>query len=163
MANALRAVDRGAEAGDALGGQLDAQREADVHGRHEDDGPEFALAGPDEAGADVADERRSETPGRLDDVALRDVALDPFEGVVVDERADLEEACHDGSVADAEAFGLRHGGFLLAGAGGGRAFYPPDSHGAGRFAKNASSPWRHSSVSRGAAEAWAASSMETDW
>src|SRR5262245_62022785 len=41
--------------------------------------------------------------------------------------------------------------------------HAPGTHGAGRFAKNASSPCRHSSVRRGAADAFAASSMESDW
>jgi hypothetical protein len=37
-------------------------------------------------------------------------------------------------------------------------FDEPTAHGTGRLAKNASNPWRHSSDSRGAALAWAASS-----
>jgi hypothetical protein len=39
----------------------------------------------------------------------------------------------------------------------------PATHGAGFLPKNARRPWRHSSVSRGAALPWAASSIDSDW
>src|SRR4051794_22347274 len=54
VADQLRAVDGRAEAGDV--GQLEAQGDADVDGGGEDDRPELPLAGPVEAGADVAGE-----------------------------------------------------------------------------------------------------------
>src|SRR5207237_6602093 len=58
LPDAARAVERRAQAGDALDRQLDTQPQGDIDRGEEDDRPHLPLAGPDEAGAGCPDQRR---------------------------------------------------------------------------------------------------------